>query len=256
MNKSYADVLESYLIEPAEEGIGGFLIGTAGFIAGVTLLGKITDARSRSKLKKEIRANAGKPAQYKNMYSILRKYSKDITGVLEPVNGKLYLKLWTELEVISRECDNLRDAFSSISEPTDPSSISKYKQINSKIKNMQSKVNVIIEKIKNIDLSEVSSNTVPLPSSNIEKIEDIVWDVFNDLWRGGHDGWSLIMTDDYYFSDAGGVIKSGAVPEADECVDNFDNLVRSIEDDDDPDSYIRKYISKCKFAINPNSNLK
>lgn len=256
MHKNYADTLESYII-PAEEGFGSTLIGTAAFITGIMLYGKISDLKKRNKLKKKIKANNGNPADYgDSTYNILKRYSKDITGVLEPANGNQYVKLWAELQKISNECENLRITFSRIDDPTTAESVAKYKKINSKIQNLQSKAETIIKKMKELDLTESSSNVVPLASSNIKKLEDIVWDAFNNLWRGGHDGWSLIMTDDYYFSEAGGVIKSEAVPEADNCVYDFDELVRTIEDDNDPDDYIRRYIMKCKFALDPNSKLK
>ena len=253
MNKSYADVLESYMI--AEEGFGSAIIGTAAFIGGIALIGKISDVRFKNKLKKEIRANSGKPSDYGgSIFNILSRYSKDITGVLEPEKSKEWIKLYLEKLSIANEADKIRNEFSNLN-PEDNNVASKCKQINAKILKLQNKAKVINEKLSSEDMFKLSETLVPLQSTIIKRLNEISWDILYTLEKGGHDGYTLITTEDFYFNDKfDGLCDNFS--EAKECVKNYDDLADILVDRSDPDDDVREYIKKCKFAIDPNSNLK
>ena len=253
MKEKYAEVLESYII-PAEE---GFLVGTAAIVGGVTILSLLSSAVTKHKLVKKIRNNAGNPADYgSDIYSILRKYSHDITGILEPVNKTTYLKAYKKLVNTIKEAEDIRTQFCKI-DLEDKEATAKYKKLNTRIFYLEKNVKSIYNEINNIDLSTLATNQVSLNASILKELNDIDFSIQQICWNGGHDGESLIMTEDFYFNDWSSDLYD--IEDANECIKNFDSLMDYIMYDDDGYGDMREitrtYIRKCKFAINPNSKL-
>ena len=250
--KSYAETLESYLI-PAEE---GFIAGAAIVIGGFTVLNIIYGVASNLKLKNDIRRNGGNPAEYGNRtYRILKNYSNDITGVLEPVAAERYVSCYLKQLAIAKECDNIRKHFSSI-DPTDARSEKEYLKINDRILELIKKATSINSEIKKIDLTTLIDTPIKLQNTHIEKLTKIEQEIGELCWSGGHDDGSFIMTEDFYFDEKSEDFRDSPHQFGNQCIDNFDKLVRQLTTDEyDIFDVTQNYIKKCKFAVNPNSKL-
>ena len=210
---------------------------------------------------KKIKGNSGNPADYgSDTYKILRDYSHDIMGVLEPVNGGKYYNLYSQQLPIAKECAQIRERFSKI-DPANPESEMEYEKINKRILELLKKVEALNSAMDRLDLSQLSDTQVKLQSTYIEKLTKLENEICNLCWDGGHDGGALITTEDFYFSDKYDEIWDGEVehPYGNQCVDNFDTLAELLTYDTHDKYNTRdigiKYMKKCKFAINPNSKL-
>ena len=255
MSNRYVKTLESYIIpEPVEE---GFLAVTGGIIAGITLLSLVTNGISKFKLRGKIKGNSGNPADYgSDICRILQNYSHDIMGVIEPINKYKYLTSYKKLIPILNEAEKIRTQFCSIGFD-DPIANKKYEAITKRIEILEKKARAIYNEMENIDLSILATEQVPLNATIIKNLRDIEFNIQNVAWSGGHDGGSLIMTEDFYFSELSHDLFDD--PEASQCIEAFDNLMDYLtyeEESYDTKDICINYIKKCKFAINPNSKLK
>lgn len=260
--KNYAEVLESYMI--AEEGFGTAALKVLGFtvkaifalpfviIGGVLIVSGIHCSIEAKKLRKAIKKNKGKAANYGSAsWAILNQYAKDVIKIQEPKDFNKVIPIANKLLEFANQADNIRNEFIKL-DPTNDTNNAKYQAILEKIDTLKKnvmKLNTI--KIDSIDKTDLVDSELKL--SNLMKMCDLEDERTKIIYKDTED-CQYIVPYYAYSPDEGDKLWDNIYDNkiAVDCVDKFDELIGAIESIIDTCDLIKF----CNFAVNPKARPK